>query len=106
MTPRGCCSSVKQDHQFLTKISTEVKVDQFVACNSYFITSHCHFSMISMHILLVLKSAYQVLDKKKHVKIRKKDYPLVGPINPDRNLNRVVIFTLSFVNQQLELRVP
>ena len=24
--------------------------------------------------------------KKKHVKIHKKDYPLVGPINPDQNL--------------------
>ena len=38
------------------------KVDQFVACNSYFITSHCHLSMILMHILLVVKCAYQVLD--------------------------------------------
>ena len=34
------------------------KVDQFVACNSYFITSHCHFSMILMHILLVVECAY------------------------------------------------
>ena len=41
------------------------KVNQFVACNSYFITSHCHFSMILMHILLVIKCAYQVLDLKK-----------------------------------------
>ena len=40
------------------------------------------------------------LIKKKHVNIHKKDYPLVGPINPDRNSN-----CLSFVNQQLELRV-
>ena len=24
VTPRGCCCSVKQDHQFLTKISTKV----------------------------------------------------------------------------------
>ena len=38
------------------------KVDEFVACNSYFITSYCHFSMILMHILLVVKCAYQVLD--------------------------------------------
>ena len=43
--------------------------------------------------------------KKKHVKIHKKDYPMVGPINPDRNSNHVVICALSFVNRQLELRV-
>ena len=36
--------------------------------------------------------------------VHKKDYPLVGPINPNRNSNCVVIFALSFVNQQLELR--
>ena len=36
VTPRGCCCSVKQDHQFLTKISTHVSMQANIQYLEYY----------------------------------------------------------------------